>query len=157
VHVEEGNLTEIVVNISKCDKSRALESVKYSSLLPAPPNNKEDAFDSSKLFEQFREAVKNGVYDGYNLDGGILNNNLVTPFINDRVDCLLIIGLKDEYAPPDYIYNYYDRDRVFVIRPDIKIMPMDTMRFEKDFCSDLFDRGYRLSEKIVNEINEMCR
>lgn len=152
VHVENKSLSEVIVNISRCDKRKALDSVKYSSLLPSRPERSGENFDSGKVFEYFKEDVKNGIYEGYNLDGGIMNNNLLTPFISDREDSIIIIGLVDGYIPPDYIYDYYEKDKVFVISPDIKIMPMDTMRFEKNFCTDLFERGYRLSEGVINQI-----
>jgi predicted acylesterase/phospholipase RssA len=156
VHIENKSLSEVIVNISQCDKRKALDSVKYSSLLPARPERNSEDFDSGKVFEYFKEDVKNGIYEGYNLDGGILNNNLLAPFITDRVDGVIIVGLKDGYTPPDYIYDYYNRDRVFIISPDIKIMPKDTMRFEKNFCTDLLERGYRLSKEVINKIKNIC-
>ncbi|MDF2674729.1 MAG: hypothetical protein K0R09_2997, partial [Clostridiales bacterium] len=34
----------------------------------------------------------------------------------------------------------------------IIIQPSDTMRFEKAFCRELYSKGYKLSNKIINEI-----
>ncbi len=157
VMVENSKLVEEIHDIKYMDKEGALNCVRYSALLPARPveGSGEEAikkFDSSKLFENFKEDVMAGIYHGYKLDGGILNNNLLAPFIKNPVDKLIIIGLKDDYSVPKYIYDYYDKEKVIVIIPDVKIMPEDTIRFEKEYCSSMLERGYRLSEKLVGQL-----
>lgn len=161
VHVENQRLSERVVDIRRLEKDRALEAVKYSSLLPFRGNentNSQDSilkFDSQRVFEAFREDVKAGVYDGWNLDGGILNNTLLSPFIDNRVDKILIIALKNGFKAPEYIYDYYDAEDIIVLEPDIEILPGDTLRFELNYCRDMFGRGYEaaagISQKITNQ------
>jgi hypothetical protein len=141
VHVENSMLSEVVEDIRNMERDRALSAVKYSSLLPARPYNPDEEFDSKRVFENFREDVQNNVYEGFNLDGGILNNSLISPFITNKVDKLLIIGLWHTYTAPEYIYDYYDRQNVIVLRPDIVINPGDTLRFEGSYCRDMYQRG----------------
>lgn len=158
VHVENGNLSEIVVDIRKLPKREVLDAVKYSSLLPSRPddffnyNVNGNNFDSSKTFMNFREDLESGIYEGFNLDGGILNNNLLMPLVNEGVDRIIIIALRDDYTPPDYIYDYYKKSDVIIYKPDFRIQPMDTLRFEKKFCRDLYSRGYELFCKTSNMI-----
>lgn len=156
VHIKNRKLSEVIVNIKEIPCEEALDAVKYSSMLPSRPEdyftaeNSEKRFDSKKVFNNFKEDLESGIYEGHNLDGGILNNNLIMPLIEEKVDKIMIIGLHDDYIPPDYIFNYYKKEDVIVYRPDIKIQPMDTLRFEKFFCRDLYNRGYRLFCKTLN-------
>lgn len=157
IMVENSKLKEKVHNIRHTEKDHALECIRYSALLPSRPveGNGGEAigkFDSSKLFENFKEDVLAGIYDGYKLDGGIVNNTLLTPFIKNKVDKLVIIGLKDDYIIPDFIYGYYSKKDVVAIIPDVKVMPSDTIRFEKEYCSHMFKRGYSLSESLLEEL-----
>lgn len=154
VRVENNTLSEIIKDIRNLNREEALDAVKYSSLLPIRLNKNEDSeqsvlgFDSRMIFEYFKEDVANGIYEGYCLDGGILNNNLLSPFITRRVDKLLIIALKDDFQTPQYIYDYYDEEEIIAVKPDIKINPMDTIRFEKDYCIDMYQRGYRIAKEM---------
>lgn len=158
VHIEDKRLSEVIVEIKALSKEDALKGVKYSSLLPSRPEDymiyekTDNSFDSKRSFINFQEDMENGVYDGYNLDGGILNNNLLSPLIKEEVDKVIIIGLSDKYTPPEYIYDHYNERDVIIIKPDIEIQPIDTIRFQKSFCSDLYRRGYKLSNKILSEI-----
>lgn len=148
VEVKNRKLTEVIAEISREERLKALEAVKYSSLLPfnyEGEGGQEETvsrFDSQKVFERFRKDVSDGGYDGYKLDGGILNNNLLAPFINHRVDKIIIIPLKDGYKVPDYIFNHYGQEDILVIDPDFAVAPQDTLRFEREYCRDMFNRGY---------------
>lgn len=158
VHIEGKKLSEVIVNIKAMSCEDALNAVKYSSLLPSRPEDyiqnerRDNGFDSKKAFNNFQEDMKNGVYEGYNLDGGILNNNLLSPLIKEEVDKVIIIGLSDRYTPPEYIYDHYNERDIIILKPDIEIHPEDTIKFQKSFCSDLYRRGYKQSSKIINEI-----
>ena len=158
VHVKNNKMSEVIVNLKSLSIEDAQNAIKYSSLLPSRPieyrlqAKTNITFDSRSIFNNFKEDMEKGVYEGYNLDGGILNNSLLTPLIEERVDKLLIIGLHDNYTPPEYIYDNYQKKDVIILRPDIRIHPMDTLRFEKDFCKDLFNRGYKLSIENVNKL-----
>lgn len=150
VKVENNTLSEVVRNIMALDREEALNCVKYSSLLPIRieknfnPHEAILGFDSKMIFEYFKEDVANGVYEGYCLDGGILNNNLLGPFITNRVDKILIIALRDDFLIPEYILDYYDKEDIIVVKPDIKVEASDTIRFEREYCLDMYERGYRI-------------
>ncbi len=145
-----GNLLkEQVVNISKLSKDESVKSIKYSSLLPCrPEQNKREvaaiSFNSQNLFDNFKIDLDEGLYDGYKLDGGILNNNLLSPFIKDKVEELYIITFKKDYEIPPYILKEYQREQIKVIEPSVEFKAGDTLRFEREFCKDMFYEGYNI-------------
>lgn len=157
VNVKDKKLSEVIVDLKAIAREDALNAVKYSSLLPSRPEDyilehRDNSFDSNRYFNNFKEDIGNGIYEGYNLDGGILNNNLLTPLINEKVDKVLLIGLNDKYTIPEYIYEQYKEEDVIIFKPNLIIQPSDTMRFEKAFCRELYSNGYKQSIKIINEI-----
>jgi len=54
--------------------------------------------------------------------------------------------------PPNYIYDFYDKKDIIILKPDIKIKPKDTIRFEKDFLNLMFERGYVLASKCLSSL-----
>ncbi len=157
VHIENKELKEKIVELSKYEKIKKLEYIQYSSLLPCrmkeETSMKEiiEGFDSKVVFEAFKEDVEKGVYEGYNLDGGILNNNLLHPFIKNKVNKLFIVPLRKNYSLPEYILEHYSKEEITLIEPSREMEPKDTLRFEREFCKELFYEGYEMSKKIKRE------
>ncbi|MEJ8554613.1 patatin-like phospholipase family protein [Tepidibacter sp. Z1-5] len=149
VNVKDNKLREIVTNVKGYNKQLALSYIKYSSLLPCKIDEEVSfeqlirTFDSKEVFDTFKQDVLNSEYEGYNLDGGILNNNLLSPFIYKKVNKLFIIALRKGYIIPEYILEYYNKEDIIVIEPDTDMKPSDTLRFKKDFCKELFYEGYK--------------
>lgn len=149
VNAKDNKLREIVTNVKGYNKKLALSYIGYSSLLPCKITEEVSfeelvrTFDSKEVFETFKNDVLNGEYEGYNLDGGILNNNLLSPFIYKKVDKLFIIALRKGYIIPEYILEHYNKEDIIIIEPDTDMKPSDTLRFEKEFCEDLFHEGYK--------------
>ncbi|WP_066502650.1 patatin-like phospholipase family protein [Abyssisolibacter fermentans] len=150
VEVSNYNLIERYEDITKLDVTKAIETIKYSSLLPAPKGDvrsQDDLyknFDSRELFEEFFLDVKKGGYDGFNLDGGLMCNTFLKPFLNNHVEKLYIIVFKNNYKIPEYLLKEYTEDKIIVIKPDFSFEPSDTLRFERDFCEQLFWKGYEI-------------
>jgi predicted acylesterase/phospholipase RssA len=158
VNIEDKKLKEVIVDIKTLNKEAALLSVKYSSLLPSRPedyvseDNGKGEFNSKNAFDNFRDDLNAGIYDGYNLDGGILNNNLLQPLINEELDKLILVALSDKFTPPEYLFKNFEKENILIIKPDIEIKPSDTIRFEKDFCKDLYERGYKIGKETTKEL-----
>ncbi|MBS4538894.1 patatin-like phospholipase family protein [Clostridium sp. D2Q-11] len=154
IAIRNGVPKEIQVNISKISKDEGLEVIKYSSLLPYIGQTNislQEAmknFNSKIAFEQFKAELVEGKYDGYNLDGGILNNNFLDKFIDKKVDKLFIIPFVKNYQPPEYILENYDKEDLIIIEPTIDFEPGDTLRFEQEFCKKLFIEGYEIAKNI---------
>jgi len=154
INIKDSVPNHVVKNISNITEKEALDTIKYSSLLPyiGPINiHLNEAiknFNSSIIFEQFEEELKKGNYNGYNLDGGILNNNFLECFIKNKVDRLFIIQFKKDYNIPEYILDYYNKEDIIVIEPNEGFLPGDTLRFEEKFCEFHFNQGYNIAKNI---------
>ncbi len=154
VEVKGSILKEKIVDIASMNNEKSIEAVKYSALLPCRPEDYEKVgdllvkFDSYKLFDNFKEDLDKGIYDGYRLDGGILNNNLLNPFVENRVTDLYIVTFSKNYQIPEYISKYYRKDQIKLIKPNSDFKPQDTLRFETKFCREIFKEGYNISKYV---------
>lgn len=142
VEIENKEAKEKVVNISGLAENSALEAVKYSALLPANESS------TLNLKDQFLIDLKEGLYDGYKLDGGLLRNTLVQPLIEDNVDKIIIISTRHDYIIPDYIKNEYDEKNIILVRPNTQFSAEDTLRFEPEFCRKIYKEGYEIGKSI---------
>lgn len=142
VEIENKEVKEKVVNISGLAENSALEAVKYSALLPANESS------TLNLKDQFLIDLKEGLYDGYKLDGGLLRNTLVQPLIEDNVDKMIIISTRHDYIIPDYIKNEYDEKNIILVRPNTQFSAEDTLRFEPEFCRKIYKEGYEIGKSI---------
>lgn len=142
VEIENKEAKEKVVNISGLAENSALEAVKYSALLPANESS------TLNLKDRFLIDLKEGLYDGYKLDGGLLRNTLVQPLIEDNVDKIIIISTRHDYIIPDYIKNEYDEKNIILVRPNTQFSAEDTLRFEPEFCRKIYKEGYEIGKSI---------
>lgn len=149
VEVEDKCLKEVVVNITDLDKNDGLAAIKASSLLPFNYEGDLQNVSAKILFEQFKIDVNQGKYDGYKLDGGILNNCLLQPFIENKVDKIIISSLSNEFEVPEYIYESYKKEDIIVLNPNFDIKPQDTVNFTNEFCTTIFNLGYRYGKELL--------
>lgn len=154
VEIDHSMPREVVVNLMTLKKEQRLEAVKYSSLLPLRMDREMTmseimkTYDSNRIFGEFQEDLAKGVYDGCRLDGGILNNNLLAPFVRERVDRLFMIPFHKEYQIPEYITEIYDEGKLTVITPKTELLQSDVLRFEKEFCEKIYAEGYEIGRLI---------
>lgn len=142
IEVEGKNLKEKVVNISKQKEEQGLESIKYSSLLPYNPNGK------LPLKDQFIQDLGEELYHGKKLDGGLVRNTLIDPVAEDNVDKIIIISTRHDYILQDEIKDKYNEDNIILVRPKTEFGPKDTLRFESEFCTKMFEEGYEIGKSI---------
>jgi len=154
-HVENNRLKEVVVDLVKLSYKDQLNAIKYSSLLPyrmkdySSIKDVKKSFDSSIMCENFIEDLQAGIYESYNIDGGVINNNFLSPFVEYRVDKLCLIVFKKDYEIPDYINNNYSMNDIVVIEPKTYFKPNDTLRFEHEFSNRIFQEGYDISQQVI--------
>ena len=138
----EGDTEEKIVNISKLSKEEALKSIKYSSLLPYNPKG------TMGLYNQFMKDMSEGLYNGYNLDGGLINNTLLKPLLNKNIDKFIVIATKHDYTLPDDIRSICNLDDIIIVRPNTIFNKYDTLRFEKEFCKKIYYEGYEIGKNL---------
>lgn len=151
VNVKDNKLKEIGVDISNLTKEEALACVKYSSLLPyvcpdgiksVPFTEASENFSSKIIFDKFHEKVKGGKFNNFNLDGGILNNFYMEPFINNHVDKLYLLVLHNNFEIPRYLLDRYERDNIILIQRKKLFKYNDSLNFGKKFLCEIFKEGY---------------
>ncbi len=142
IEVNNRALNEKVVLINDLNKERQLESIKYSSLLPFNPKA------TLPLKDQFIKDLNEGLYDGYNLDGGLVNNELLMPLIKEGLDKIILICMKHDYVLPEYIKSIYNEDNIVIVRPKTIFEKSDTFKFEQEFCSSLYQEGYEIGKEL---------
>lgn len=154
VNISDSKLKEIIVDITSLNKDEQINSIKYSSLLPLNIKTEMSIsemiknFNSTEISDQFKQSVAKGLYNEFNLDGGILNNNLLQPFLKDKVDKLYLVTLKRNYQIPNYLFETYNAEDIIVIKPKTDFIFGDTLRFEKEFCTSLFNEGYKIAKNL---------
>ncbi|MEG0843175.1 MAG: patatin-like phospholipase family protein [Romboutsia sp.] len=142
IKIENKGVEEVIVNVSKQDYKEGLDSVKYSSLLPYNP------LGQLPLKDQFEKDLYEGLYDGCKLDGGMVNNTLIEPLIEDNVDKIIVISTRHDYILPEDIKYRYNEDDIIIVRPKTIFGQMDTLRFESAFCKRMFEEGYEIGKNI---------
>lgn len=143
IEVNNKSINEKVVNLLNIDEEMVMNTIKYSSLLPFNPNGR------LPIKEQFIKDLQDGLYDGCNLDGGLVRNTLVEPLIKENVDKIIIISTRHDYILPDEIKKAYNEDNIIVIRPKTEFTSRDTLRFENEFCKRTFKEGYDIGRSII--------
>ena len=124
------------------NKEEGLKSIKYSSLLPFNPQG------TMGLHNQFMKDLSEGLYNGYNLDGGLVNNTLLNPLLNKNLDKIIVISMKHDYTLPDEIKNICNEDNIIIVRPKTVFYKNDTLRFEKEFCKQIYYEGYEIGKNL---------
>lgn len=142
VDINNGKMNEQIVDISKESYENGLLSIKYSSLLPFRPSK------NLSISEQFKEDLKLGLYDGYKLDGGLINNTLIMPLIELKMDKIIIITMKHDYQISEDIKEIYDEKNIIIIKPETIFEKSDTLRFEGEFCARIFNEGYEITKNM---------
>lgn len=142
INIENNLLKEKIVNVSELSKEEGLKRIKYSSLLPFNPQG------TMGLYNQFMRDLREGLYNGYNLDGGLINNALLNPLLNKNLDKLIVISTKHDYTLPDEIKNIGNIDNIIIVRPKTIFAKDDTLRFEKEFCKQIYYEGYEIGKNI---------
>ncbi|GAA0709800.1 patatin-like phospholipase family protein [Paraclostridium ghonii] len=140
VKIDNSIMKEVIVDISKKSYDKGLESIKYSSLLPFRPSKDLNPND------QFKKDLIDGIYDGYKLDGGMLNNTLLKPLIDATVDKIVLITMNKDFEIPEDIKNIYNEGNIIIIRPNTEFEKNATLNFEGEFCKQIFNEGYEISK-----------
>ncbi|WP_296645512.1 patatin-like phospholipase family protein [Romboutsia sp. 13368] len=142
IKIENNIPKEEIVNLLNLNKEEALDSIRYSSLLPFNPNG------TMGLNEQFINDLNQGLYNGYKLDGGLVNNTLIKPLLYKKLDKIIVIANKHDYVLPDEIKNSNNVDNIIIVRPKTIFDKNDTLKFETEFCRNIYYEGYEIGKNL---------
>lgn len=143
VEVEDQKAREAVVNLAKETEDECLNGVKYSSLYPYTPTGTQNFRD------EFVKNIVSGMYDGYKLDGGLVNNRLLDPLLEDNLDKIILITMKHDYEVPENIKAKFDEKNIVIAKPVVPFGEKDTFRFEENFCKSKYEEGYEIGKNIA--------
>lgn len=149
--VNNGVLKEKIENLKGKDNESAIERITWSSLLPYNlPEMTMSEFmayaETTKLDEKFKADLAQHVYDGMNLDGGMINNILIKNVFehaNERVICIGYSGTRDEYLADLTDLAVSDREKIIYVASDNPFLVSDTYNFTPKFLKDRFKEGYK--------------
>lgn len=123
--------------------------VRASSLLPNFYRWQEREAAGEKEQDIFMEQIQARVYDGYRLDGGLLNNHFMEPFLLTEVDRIYAAVFEQDFPVPEAIWQKYEQTQVVLIKPDFIFRENDTMMFNRESFFKWFEAGYLQGQKIT--------
>lgn len=85
------------------------------------------------------------------LDGGVLNNNFMEPFLNKNVDKLYLVVLNNNFEIPKYILDKRDINDIIVIQRKSLFESNDSLNYNKEFLCSLFKEEYNLALEAINK------
>jgi hypothetical protein len=155
--VKGTRLKELSPNMRGRNKEDIIEKMVYTTLLPKRSGyevteEKMQDYDSRELFDMFKEDLKKGLYDGYHLDGGIINNEFMNPFLENKVDKLYIVSFIKDFRLPEYIYENYREDQIVDLSPNFKFEKYHMVTFDRDFVKEKFEYGYDYAKKTIQSL-----
>lgn len=146
VEVKGYESEEKVVDTSKYTTKECMEFIKYSSLLPCNPNK------NISFRERFAEGLKEGIYDGFCLDGGIVRSLLLSPLLEEDTDKIVVISTKDNYELKEEVVEKFGKEKFVISRPKYKFDPNATLNMDGDFCRKIFKEGYEIGKELLKQL-----
>lgn len=153
VEIEGCQPKEVIVDLVPLSKKERLEVIRYSGLLPLrlekPMTYGEvvQKYDSPRIFGEFQEDLLSGQYNGYKLDGGILNNELVEPFYQHDLEDVYLVILDHNYKIPEQLIQQVGMAHIHVFKPETQFKSGDLLNLDPNFLGRLFIEGYEMTKK----------
>ncbi len=146
--VESGSIRHSFSDLAMETDEKVKEYVRASSLLPNPYSWK-DGLEGRSQEERFREQIAAGNYDGYLLDGGLLNNRFIEPFLMEAVDRLYAVVLDKSFTFPESLWQKYRKDQVILLKPDFEFEKNDSMKYTKENIDKWLAAGYQQAKNLL--------
>lgn len=151
VVVNGSTLTERVEDLVQMDEHKAIERISWSSLLPLNQRKKmtfEEYIAYAEKYDlagQFTNDLENEVYDGLNLDGGLVNNTILPQIFDHSTERVIVLGYngtRDEYLEDLVDLPQSFREKIVYISSDEAFAATDTFNFTPEFLKKRFQEGY---------------
>ena len=119
-----------------------VDYIKYSCALPY--------HQWGELFsiKEVKEYIKEGKFDGCNLDGGMARNTYIDPLIENNVDKILIISTRHNFELPQRVKEKIDNNKIVIISPKTSVDNKEMLNFSSEFCSKMYKEGYDIGLKF---------
>lgn len=147
--VEKGRIWHEICDLCLQSDEKVYEYVSASSRLPNPGIWQSENKYSKDREELFMEQIVKGLYDGYLLDGGLVNNKFMEPLLQHDLDIIYAIVFEKEFAIPEYMAQKYRPEQIKVIKPDFVFGEMDTMNFTMESLEQWYQAGYKKAMEIL--------
>lgn len=131
------------------DEKEIYERVSASSRLPNLTGVLAQSGGGLSYREAFLHQIQKGIYDGYWLDGGLVNNKFMEPFLKCPVDNLYAIVFDKDFVLPEYLTAQYRKEQIYLIKPDFPFKETDTMAFSIENLEKWYQAGYESACKIL--------
>lgn len=145
--VENGTIRHAFSDLVTESDDKVREYVRASSLLPNPYSWKAADFKAKTYDQLFQEQIATGTYDGYLLDGGLLNNRFMEPFLTAEVDIIYAVALEREFSIPETVRQKYRPDQVILIKPDFDFDKNASMIYTEENIREWSAAGYAQAKK----------
>lgn len=149
--IADKQMKQIQKDLTTLTKEEAINCINYSSSLPYVITDGRDKirfseitkdFKSSEVMEIFHKRFELGEFNNMNLDGGILNNEFMEPFVENKVDKLYLISVSNSFKVPKFIKDTYRPEDIIYIHRDSLYDSNASMNYNKSFLKTLFKEGY---------------
>ncbi len=147
--VENGTIRHAFSDLTLENDEKVREYVRASSLLPNPYSWKGADFKAKTQDQLFQEQIAAGTYDGYLLDGGLLNNRFMDPFLTAEVDVIYAVALEREFSVPEAVRQKYRADQVILIKPDFDFGKNASMTDTEENIKKWSAAGYLQAKKQI--------
>lgn len=143
-------LTHDWIDLKALSEKKRFECIRHSSLLPKAigVHPFDEAYNLEEAIDQFKIDLEKGIYDEYVLDGGLVNNMFMEPFVDKKVSKLIMITFKTTFEIPKYIVSNYNEEDLCVISSNIMYNKTDTLNFSKEFIEKNFNHGYSIGSSV---------
>lgn len=152
IEVNQGRPIHRTVDLVGMSLEQQCAYVRYSAMLPKPAGLDLSMSSAENvaggLDEYFRQALGQGIYDGMCLDGGLLNNQFIEPFVEKKVDRLYLVVFDSDYTLDSRLEKMYGADCCVVIKPLTAFLASDTFNLDPAFSDYQFAEGYRVAKQL---------
>lgn len=152
VTVKGSNLQEKTEDLTRLNDTEALDRIRWSACLPLNQSNemtlKEyiNYAEHHDLKEEFIKDLDNDVYDGLNLDGGLVNNRFISEVFDHSNEWIIALGYegtRDDFLSALTDVELSQRKKIIYIASDEGFKPTDTYNYSPDFLKKRFKEGYQ--------------
>ena len=124
---------------------------KYLIIINKPSGiltiSRDNSYDKN-LYDEVKEYIKEGKFDGCNLDGGMARNTYIDPLIENNVDKILIISTRHNFELPQRVKEKIDNNKIVIISPKTSVDNKEMLNFSSEFCSKMYKEGYDIGLKF---------